>query len=401
MNKDIVPELLEKIQSEFKSKTAKSKILKKKILALQSQKVTHKDSNEFAIELGKILADTFKGEITEDVLPDGKMYYNIAKRLIEPNMKNNYDLVSDYSRNVQDVLNKESNISLKAIKPQLNQNRIDGIVNKICDYEDFEQGKWLLDEPIKNFTQSIVDDTIKTNAEFQYNSGLGAKIIRRDSGNCCEWCANLAGVYEYPDVPKEVYHRHQRCRCTVDYFPGDGKKQDVWTKKWADLNNSDKIQERIKFSKTFTGASGAKNYFRDESKDYLFDDDFIRKDKHAYLVYDSIKNSNQKVTKRKIFNNIKNFEKMKDFTKKDVDIAFDHVFNDVHNLEEGKVLFRPDYDMAQSWSRLINNNDIKDNDLILLRHERIEHDLMYEEGHPYQEAHDIANLHYKYKSGDE
>ena len=250
MTKDIVPELLDKIQGEFKSKTAKSKILKKKILALQSRKVTHKDSNEFAIELGKILADTFKGEITKNVLPDGKMYYNIAKRLIEPNMKSNYDLVSDYSRNVQDILNKESHISLKAIKPELNQDRIDGIINKICDYDDFNQGKWLLDEPIKNFTQSIVDDTIKTNAEFQYNSGLGAKIIRRDSGNCCEWCANLAGVYEYPDVPKEVYHRHQRCRCTVEYFPGDGKKQDVWSKKWKDIDKSDKIEERIKFSKS-------------------------------------------------------------------------------------------------------------------------------------------------------
>lgn len=396
MTKDIVPELLEKIQSEFKSKTAKSKVLKKKILALQSQKVTHKDSNEFAIELGKILVDTFKGEITENVLPDGKMYYNIAKRLIEPNMKNNHDLVSDYSRNVQDVLNKEFNISLKAIKPQLNQNRIDGIVNKICDYEDFEQGKWLLDEPIKNFTQSIVDDTIKTNAEFQYNAGLGAKIIRRDSGNCCEWCANLAGVYEYPDVPKEVYHRHQRCRCIVDYFPGDGKRQDVWTKKWTDIDKSDKIEERKEFSKTFTGASGAKNYFRDNSFDEYITKEQKRKLNHAYLMYDSIKNSNQKVTKRKIFNNIKSFEEMNDFTKKDVDIAFDHVFNDLHELEKGKMLFEPEYEMAQSWSRLINNNNIQKHDLILLKHERMEHDLMYKKGLNYQEAHDETTKIYFY-----
>lgn len=248
MDKDIVPELLEKIQNEFKNKTTKSEIIKNKIAALNNNKATHKDSNEFAVEVGKILADVFKDEITSDILPDGKMYYNIAKRLIEPNMKNNYEIVSDYSRDVQKVLNKESNISLKAIKPELNQDRIDGIVNKICEYDDFKKGKWLLEEPIKNFTQSIVDDTIKTNADFQYKSGLTPKIVRKEVGSCCDWCKEVVGVYEYPDVPKDVFRRHRFCRCTVDYLPGNGKKQDVWSKKWTGSDNDEKIQGRIKFS---------------------------------------------------------------------------------------------------------------------------------------------------------
>lgn len=242
MNKDMVPELLAKIQNEFKHKTGKSEIIKKKILALKAGKVTHLDSNEFAIEVGNILAEVFKNEIRENVLPDNKIYYNIAKRLIEPNMKINYDLVSDFSKEVQEVLNKEASISLRAIKPEINQDRIDGIVNKICDYDDFNQGKWLLDEPIKNFTQSIVDDTIKVNADFQYKSGLTPKIVRKEAGNCCEWCKEIVGVYEYPDVPKDVYRRHRFCRCTVDYVPVDGKKQDVW-------KNSRKIQEDLEYAK--------------------------------------------------------------------------------------------------------------------------------------------------------
>lgn len=71
MNKDTVPELLERIETELK-KTEKSEILKKKNLALKSGKATHLDSNEFPIEVGKILADVFKNEITEDTLPDKK-----------------------------------------------------------------------------------------------------------------------------------------------------------------------------------------------------------------------------------------------------------------------------------------------------------------------------------------
>lgn len=245
MNKDIVPELLERIETEFKNKTAKSETIRKKIAALKNSKVTHKDSNDFAIEVGKILSEVFTGEIRGDVLPDNKIYYNIAKRLLEPSLKRNFDIVGDYSRNVQDVLNKKANISLKAMKPDINQDRIDGIVNKISEYDDFEKGKWLLEEPIINFSQSIVDDTIKTNADFQHKAGLRPKIIRKEAGNCCDWCKEVVGVYEYPDVPKDVYRRHRFCRCTVDYVPGDGRKQDVWSKQWMDSDKNDKLQERI------------------------------------------------------------------------------------------------------------------------------------------------------------
>lgn len=144
-------------------------------------------------------------------------------------MKTNFDLVSDYSREVQGVLNDESNISLKAIKPEINQDRIDGIVNKISGYDDFKEGKWLLAEPIINFSQSIVDHTIKTNADFQHKAGLHLKVIREEAGNCCDWCKSLVGTYDYPeDVPKDVWRRHRHCRCTVDYLPGDGKRREVW-----------------------------------------------------------------------------------------------------------------------------------------------------------------------------
>ena len=264
MNKDIVPELLERIQNEFKNKTSKSEILKKKILALKDKKVTHKDSNDFAIELGEILAKVFQDEITENLLPDNKMYYNIAKRLIEPNLIKNYDLVSDYSKNVQEILNKESKISIKAIKPELNQDRIDGIVNKITKYDNFEEAKWVLDEPVKNFTQAVVDDTIKTNVEFQYKSGLTPKIVRKEAGNCCDWCKEVVGIYEYPKVPKDVFRRHQRCRCTVDYVPGEGRKQDIWSKQWTDVDKNDKIKERIEFSEKNKSVAENKKILRND-----------------------------------------------------------------------------------------------------------------------------------------
>ena len=71
------------------------------------------------------------------------------------------------------------------------------------------------------------------------------KIVRKIAGNCCDWCKSLAGTYSYPNnVPNDVYRRHQRCRCTVDYMPGDGKIQNVHTKQWKSQEEYDKLEIR-------------------------------------------------------------------------------------------------------------------------------------------------------------
>ncbi|MCI5674844.1 MAG: hypothetical protein MR314_01565 [Ezakiella sp.] len=90
--KDIVPELLQAIGDKFSDRT--TKILKDKLQLISDKKATHKDSNELAIEVGNILADIFGEEINSDILPDGKMYYNIAKRLIEPSLKADHEIIS-------------------------------------------------------------------------------------------------------------------------------------------------------------------------------------------------------------------------------------------------------------------------------------------------------------------
>ncbi len=89
-----------------------------------------------------------------------------------------------------------------------------------------------------------MDNTIKANSELQYKAGLRPKIIRKEAGNCCDWCKEVVGVYEYPDVPKDVWRRNRFCRCTVDYLPGDGRKQDIWSKQWIDVDKDDKINSR-------------------------------------------------------------------------------------------------------------------------------------------------------------
>ena len=190
------------------------------------------------------------------------MYYNIAQRIIEPTMENNYSLITAVTNQVQKSLNETAGIGIKPITPELNRDRIEKIVDRVADAEQYDDIAWILDEPVKNFSQSIVDDSIRTNADFHYKSGMTPKIVRKLAGGCCEWCSKLAGTYRYPDVPKDVYRRHQRCRCTVEYNPRDGKVQNVHSKKWRDEDEADKIEARKRIgSNTLKGQNVTAMYY--------------------------------------------------------------------------------------------------------------------------------------------
>ncbi len=80
---------------------------------------------------------------------------------------------------------------------------------------------------MKTFGRSVVDASISANVNFQGKAGLTPKIVRKATGSCCKWCMALAGTYSYPDVPKDVYRRHDNCCCVVNYDPGNGKIQSV------------------------------------------------------------------------------------------------------------------------------------------------------------------------------
>lgn len=224
---DIAPELLEKLRKSFSEKFNNNKKISKILSTIREGNPTYSEVNELSIVVGDILAEVFLENLSQDILPDGRMYYNIAKRTIEPMMINNYNIVSDNAVMVQEILNKQAGMRIKAQVPDLNQSRIDGIIDRLDEAEFFDDIKWILDEPIKNFTQAVVDDAIEKNAEFHEGLGLIPSVTRIVRNDCCDWCREVAGTYYYPNIPDDVYRRHRFCRCTVEYDPGDGKKKRI------------------------------------------------------------------------------------------------------------------------------------------------------------------------------
>lgn len=229
---DIAPGLIESITSDFRDAYAKSKKIQDLLEKVQAGTATYAEAQAYSIEVSRLIGEAYKTHISSAVLPDGRMYYNIASRLIPSTLDENYSLVSDYAEQVQKSLNAQAKIGIKAQVPAKNQDRIDGLVDMASNAEQYDQVSGQLLDAFENYSQNIVDESVKANADFQYRSGLRPKIIRRAESGCCEWCSRLAGEYDYPDVPDDIYRRHERCRCTVDYDPGSGKRQDVWTKQF-------------------------------------------------------------------------------------------------------------------------------------------------------------------------
>lgn len=249
---DVSIELLEKIKKFFSSQIGQSETIKNLLEKLSQKDADYEDAHKYAIEIGELLAKAFEENVDTSVLPNGKMYYNIAKKVVEPSLKESFSYVSDFSIKTQKILNEQAEIGLKVQKPEFNQAKSNGIIRRLADAESFDDIAWILKDPVVNFNQSIVDDTIEVNAKFHSKSGMHPTITRKVSGHACEWCMNLAGTYSYPDdVPNDIYRRHRDCRCIVLYKPANGKYvQDVHSKK---VFSSDvEVRKRIKISNEYT-----------------------------------------------------------------------------------------------------------------------------------------------------
>ncbi|MCR5236452.1 MAG: hypothetical protein K6E34_04520 [Lachnospiraceae bacterium] len=221
MDKDIAPELIEKVNKDFERNISQDKSVNALNEKLAAGQAKYEDAYKYAESVGNARAKAFKDQISSEVLPEGKMHYNIGSRLMTDSLTTDHNMVAEYAAGVQKSYNEKAGISLKALKADVDEDRIDGFVQRLASEEVFDDVAWIMQEPVVTHSRSVVDDTIKKNAEFQHKAGLTAKVTRKAAPRCCDWCTDLEGDYTYPNVPREVFQRHDNCKCTVDY---DGKR---------------------------------------------------------------------------------------------------------------------------------------------------------------------------------
>lgn len=238
---DIAPALLEQLQALFSENLSSNSKATDLWAKIQAGSAGYAEAGDYAEEVGRALAGAFS-TLTADQLPDGRMYWNIADRVVRSLLETDHHMVTDAAVQVQQSLNSAAGLGLKPQAAPLNTDRVEGLLNRLAAAPRFEDVAWLLQEPVITFSRSAVDETLQSNVDFQGKAGLRPKVVRRTAHKCCEWCSRLAGSYTYPDIPKDVYRRHENCRCIVEYDPGTGRRQNVHTKAWTNSSARDTIE---------------------------------------------------------------------------------------------------------------------------------------------------------------
>lgn len=255
-------DLLNSVQKSFAGYLMRDKDLKR-IANRVRDGTDYEDANEYAVRVGELLVKS----IDDNTQSLPYMSQEVARELLTPLLSETHNLVAGASAQVQKNMNNAAGIGLEALEPDLDTNRIDGLVNKVASYDTYDEARWVMHEPVVNYHQAIVDQAIRKNASAHTKAGFDAVIIRKTEAHKtitgrkiirgraypykytvpCKWCAGLEGVYRYKDVSNrgnDVFRRHEACRCIIIYKDGN-KTIDVRTQHEWTGEDADRIAARI------------------------------------------------------------------------------------------------------------------------------------------------------------
>lgn len=225
MATDVAPGLNEEIMAELKKRLLGDKRIRGLCNTLADGRATYETAQTMAQIVGTHTSDVLTDVLKPGVLPDGRLYFNIGQRTIKPAMEYSDKFVSDFTSQVQESLNQRAGLNVKSVQARKPTSTIDNICSMAASYDDFVQGVWVLGEPVKTTVKNLVDRTARANAAFANAAGIKAIIVRTAESDCCPWCADLEGTYDYSEVRakgSDVYRRHNNCNCVVEYYPGTG-----------------------------------------------------------------------------------------------------------------------------------------------------------------------------------
>lgn len=245
MNEDIGQILLDKIQRQFEQEYSENAEISAILSETEKKKADLESVHKYAVIVGVLLTAAISDNVTPETLPDGRLYYNIAQKILEPTLRRNYELVNIIAADVQTVLDEKQGVHLMPQKADFPLERVNDIINAASQ----EGIEWVTTErrltaPVETISISFFDDYVYKNVDFRAMAGLDAYIVRTTDGKCCAWCSALAGRYRYPDnTPKDVFRRHDNCKCRVVYECGK-VRQHVHSKRyWSDEEEREYLRQ--------------------------------------------------------------------------------------------------------------------------------------------------------------
>lgn len=222
--------------------------------------------------------------------------------------------------------------------------------------------------------------------------------IKRETTELIEYDGREKTLYEWKQTQRKFERTVRNKQTQADMFRESGNiarardienEISVFRSKYTDMcKNIKGLEPHLDRMRTYKnidffgksgiiksgGVSGARNPFGKKAQE------------HATKYYESV---------RAMKTDVAHIAKTTGFSEEEIQEVKNFIFYDKHNLG-GEVLerFAPDYMMGESWQRLINGTPEK-HDIILIRHEIMEKQLM-SEGYSQEEAHILTSKKYNY-----
>lgn len=256
-------DLLDHVGKDFQRKLKKDRKLKTLAKRIRDGTALYDGANEYAVRTGELLSEALL-ENTETL---AYMSKEVATEVLYPVLTSDHELLSTVVEQVQTNMNTQDDLGLSALLPDLDTNRIDGLIEKVSSYDLFDDARWVFGEPIINYSQAVVDQGMRKNAEASARLGMktvirrktapteysrGQKIVRSKKGKVyrysysrygdmyrfpCPYCSNLEGVYDYGKIAsgdRTIYRRHEHCRCTLTFERGKQRQNVWWKQTWTE-----------------------------------------------------------------------------------------------------------------------------------------------------------------------
>ena len=177
--------------------------------------VAMKLANKIGEDLGKVLVK-FASELSVDDLE--------LADILPKALGLDHAQVSAACREVQEKMNKQAGLGIKYKEPQFNMDKALGLADEVRGITDENALAQALVERVANFSAGVVDDSIYENAGVLARAGVKTILIRTAEANCCDWCEEVAGTYDYFEVKdkgNDVWRRHLGCKCEIDIDNGE------------------------------------------------------------------------------------------------------------------------------------------------------------------------------------
>lgn len=185
------------------------------IKEIEAGRGTYEMASEYAARVGDDLAKVLKKHAPLMTIDEWDV-----ENLIPKSLGLEHSIVVYACESVQTGLNKDAGLGIKFQAPKFDSDRAWGLVKELEDNPEFTNIEATFWDQLGNFSQNVVDDAIKANADVITDAGVRAYVVRATEAGACPWCDEVAGIYNYEDVKNggDVWRRHENCRCTIEFF---------------------------------------------------------------------------------------------------------------------------------------------------------------------------------------